>query len=360
GTDIETVEYSYTERSDMFWQKAEFKDSEGRIIKLVRREFNEKGLPVLEKTEELGTVVSTVETEYCPHSYYLLEKTVYNGEAEEANKTERYEIIYDKGVLEAQVFEKYSDDPDFVNADGNNIAYTYKLKYLPTGDSRPKGYHPVNFLVESSKEYFTASDKENYPEENKNIGDVFYISKTDFTEDGIPVYSLTEKADCEDHPTEQWFKAKKDDYGRLLALEGYSNKELTEHGSGNTKMIYNYDGDKLVSVEEYKFNEESSDYDLFHDAVAIEWKQLRDNDYKEVHNLLEASSAKEHYCYHRKLYSVREEKVVEYNENHKVIEHFQGSYEGDFTGRKADKKLIKKVSYKTEKIQKSEKEEVRS
>ncbi|MFP4370569.1 MAG: hypothetical protein ACLFR2_13410, partial [Candidatus Kapaibacterium sp.] len=79
GTDIETVEYSYTERSDMFWQKAEFKDSEGRIIKLVRREFNEKGLPVLEKTEELGTVVSTVETEYCPHSYYLLEKTVYNG-----------------------------------------------------------------------------------------------------------------------------------------------------------------------------------------------------------------------------------------------------------------------------------------
>ncbi len=349
GTEMEIIEYTYASPNDFFWTKAEYKAEDGSINKVVKREFDKDGMPVKELTEELETITETVETKYCPHSYFLLEKTVYDGEMAPENKSYHLKYNFEQGYLISEEYKKFSNDPEFKNADGDNVVMVSSYKYFPAVEYRHEGPQDAAFFVDVVKAYFTKDDQqrmeeaEQKPEKEFKIGDLYWVSKTDFNEEGIPTHMLAGEADCEHHATEEWYKIEKDDQGRVIGVIGYSDPAMETLTEKNMKHSYSYDANgKLASIEENRYNPETKEFDRFHDGQKFNFQEVDFVTGKQKFLFTENAKVAEHYCYGAKAYSYNENKIVSYDKTKKVVETYKGGYEGEFQGRQAEHKLVAK------------------
>lgn len=359
----ETIEFTYANENDFFWQKAVHKDGDGNVIKTRERELDEQGLPLKEKIHELETVTSVIEYKYCPETWKLVEKTIFEGDEENMKKVHFYKNIYDGVAIVAKEVEHYSTDPEFKNVDGNNVTKKYKLRYVPSAENRYGGDLATIPVVESAKYYETGKGKnqshgkgENKEKEEEiEVGAVYLEINTEFNDKGYPVHMTTTQPDCEDHASEEWYKLETDGFEDVVAIVGYANAEKTEQNQSNMKIIFEYDQDrKISSIEEFKYNTETKAFDKFHSAREFEFVNTDDE-----HacygccSKIDASVTKENYCWHRKLYSRSEREIITAEDSLKVIEYRKGSYEGDFQGRKADMELTKKKTKKYRKASKT-------
>ncbi len=361
ATEKEIIEYTYEKPSDFFWVKAEYKAEDGTVNKLVKREFNEKRLPVKEITEELETVTETVVTKYCPHSYFLLEKTVYNGEEAPENKDYTMTYTFEQGYLISEEYVKFNNDPEFKNAEGTNVEMTSKYRYFPAPEFRHEGPQDAAFFVDEVKAYFTKDDQKRIeesgqkPEKEFKIGDLYWVTRTDFNEEGIPTHMVAGEAECEHHATEEWYKIEKDDKGRVIGVIGYSDDKMENITPKNMKYSYSYDADgKLASIEENRYNPDTKEFDKFHDGQKFNFKEVDFVTGKQKFLFTSNAKISEHYCYGAKAYSYNEDKIVSYDKTQKVVEKYKGGYEGEFQGRQAEHKLVAKEITKFDDVKTAE------
>ncbi len=357
GTEKEIIEYTYEKPEDFFWIKAEYKAEDGTINKVVKRELGEDRLPIKEITEELETITETVVTKYCPHSYFLLEKTVYDGEQASENLSHTLVYHFEKGYLISEEYTKFSKDPEFKNVEGRNVEMVSKYRYFPAPEYRHEGPQDAAFFVDEIKAYFTKEDQEKIkesgekPEKEFKVGDLQWVAHTDFDEQGIPTHMVAGEAECEHHAKEEWYKIEKDDKGRVVSIIGYNDDKMETLTPKNMKFTYSYDANgKLNKIEEHRYNAETKEFDRFHDAQNFDFREVDFVSGKQKFLFTANAKVAEHYCAGARAYSYNQEKIVSYDKTQKVVEKYKGGYEGDFQGRKADVKLVGKETTKFEDV----------
>lgn len=370
GTETENIEYVYNSPKDFFWAKAVHKDGSGEIIKEVVRELDDKGMPVTEKIIELETVTETSDVKYCPHSYFLLEKTIYNGEKNENNMTMKVKNNYEEGWLLNQETEIYSTDPEYKNENGSKLLRYFKLRFFPSKESRPKGPNETIFFVEEMKTFCSCKEGEECDSdksgkhagegmkkghgEGKNkkdsdkkeckYGHLESFTTTEFSPEGYPVHMKTTAAGCENDPTEEWYKIEKDGIGNVISITGYNNKEMTETTGRNHKIFLEYNSEGLISKSaEYKYNKETEKFDRMHDVKTFKWV---DPGFMGHVKVLYPTKTEENYCYGSKTYSKTATTIEKFENGEKIITKSSFSQESDAPMDNAELKPKEKIIMK--------------
>ncbi len=345
--DTEFIYYEYANEGDYFWQKKVIKDTAGVVIKSIEREFDDIGLPIQEVvTDEIGTTIDKSVLKYDPETMQLLQKDDYEGEIAEEDRIRT--VIYhydDDGYLISEEVKIYSDDPEFKNVNGNNITDHYILRFLPLKENRPKGLHETIYMVEKRVMYVTPELKEQEGDEIADIGQVYLESKTVFDENGLPVKFESTYGDDHDASLE-FFKVEKDEQGRIASITGYLNEAMDSSAFANDKWIFDYDEEGLIkSYEEYKYNDSTDVFNLFHDAQSFVWHEM---DIPLKYEFLIASGTHEHYCWHRNRYVKNIEQVEKFDDGEIVIVQYSYANEQDIPTREVvpDKTKVVRKKYK--------------
>ncbi len=321
GAEKEIVEYSYEKESDDFWVKAEYKDAEGNVMKTVKRELDENRMPVKEMTEELGMVTETIVTKYDPETHLLVEKTIYDGEPAEENKTQMLRNNYEDGCIISQETFRYSSDEDFKNEEGTAVESYVKLNALPAKENRPKGDFMPAFFVSEMKQYCTAEEKDEGCKDKTEACSKGHIENhimTKVSDEGYPLFMTTNEPECEHHAASEYYKVEKDGLGNVVAIVGYKDSAFTESTPGNMKKVFVYNDKGMIhKYAEYFYNDETGKYDRMHRSANINWvKSDVDNPACEY----APSVYEESYCYGRKVYSVTQEKINKFSGGEKIVE----------------------------------------
>lgn len=341
------ISYEYASENDYFWQKKTVKDKTGSFVSSIERELDDHGLPVMEViTDELGTTIDKAILKYDPETKQLLTRDEYEGDINDENKTITINYNYDKeGYLVSKEVIRYCDDESFKNIDGNNVEDRYTLRYLPQKESRPEGLHETIAMVESSITYITPSLKERYSDEEGEIGDMYIESKITFDENGLPLMSESSYGD--DHTAKQeYFKVEQDEEGKIKTITGYMNKAMDSMAFANAKWVFTYTDDgTFKDYKEYKYNDSSKVFDMFHDAMSIEW---RNPGIPLKHDFILTAETTEHFCWHSLRFSKDVEKVEKFADGEIVIAHYSYSDNADLPVRdvKPEKTKLVKMKYR--------------
>lgn len=351
-TDIENksitnIIYEYEQEKDVFWKKAIHKDSAGNILKTIEREFNENRFPIKEKIIEMGTLTSYSELKYNEKIYELELKEDFEKDGEKFVKVASNKYNYDNdGYLISIEYKKFSKDNNFKNVNGENIVHEYKLRMFPLKQSRPKGNFIITYFVEDRKMYLTKEQKEKSPKEYEKykVGDVIETEYTKFNEEGIPLYYKTTTPECVDHPGEEWFKFEKDGLGNLITLTGYANEKFDSITAGNNEMRLEYDDNGMISsIQEFKYNPKTGQFDDFHDSKRFVWFDPKVNSVK---SYIDATKEKVHICTHSETHRISLEKIEKYDQNEKIIQYFRVVYPLKEVPENPEPKLYKTIKQK--------------
>lgn len=349
----EIINYIYEQDSDIFWKKAEFLDSAGKVYKTITREFDAKRFPIKEIYDD-GTGVNEVYVvEYSAKNYEPLRRVEYEGEPSENNKIRETKFRYDTaGYLISEESIKFCRDSEFINVEGNKIEEYQLIQPLLPTFSRPKG----NFLIAEDytllKMFLTKKMKEKTSSELP-VGNLFFAVEQKINEKNIPEYSKVtrhSKAGSPEPnlPEEEWYEIEYDGLGNLLTLTGYSKQSKDSSSNENVKSFYEYDDAGMVKlIKQYKYNPLTKEYDLIHNFREFKWI---DPKIKSPRNFIDYSLNEERTCYHRNIYSVFSKNIEKYDSTEKVVVYSECSYPLDKKPDKPEMKLKKKVTYKFKKI----------
>ena len=146
----ETIDYIYENPNDFFWKTAIYKDSEGKVIKTIEREFDSNRFPNKEFNKEDSIITESVVLKYDTITYEVTEKITYNGVIAPENKIREERYYFDKdGYIESQDITLFENDPNFKNIEGNNIKAAYTLVAFPAKTARPKGSIMPTYLLKN-------------------------------------------------------------------------------------------------------------------------------------------------------------------------------------------------------------------
>lgn len=346
-TDTEYIHYEYANEGDFFWQKKVVKDTAGAVIKTIEREFDEQGLPVREVvTDELGTQIDKAVLQYDPVTKQLVKRDEYEGEITDANKVRT--IIYhydDEGYLIKEEIKDYADADDFENVNGTKVEEHYVLRFLPQKQSRPKGLHETVYMIEKRIAYVTPELKEDMGGEVGDVGEIYLESKTMFDENGLPLTYESTHGDDHDASLE-FYDVEKDEAGRIVSITSYLNESLDSASFANNKWIFEYTDDGMFKgYEEYKYNDSTEVFDLFHDARSFDWRNM---DMPLKYNFTLGAECNEHFCWHRKRYSKNIETIEKFGDGEIVITHYSYGGPMDLPTRdvETDKTKVIRKKYK--------------
>ncbi len=348
----ETIDYIYEQPGDIFWKRELLKDSEGNIIRETIREFDGNRFPVSEVvTDELGTQSEKYKVKYSPDNLQLLERTEYEGDFVESDKVRHITYEYRNGYIFAENVTKYSK-PGFRNIDGNNIEYSYRLRFILPAKNRPMGAHEIAYYIEKRKMYYTPGIAEKNPIPDLKQGDVVLEEFTEFDEDGFPEYykkvSVSIKDEHAEHrPQEEWFKVEKSpDDGRIICITGYADKGFTKNSFETAKIYYGYDKNGWVNkIEEWRFNDTTKKFDLLHDLMTYKWFSPNISSKFDFSLYTENN---EHRCYHGLVHSFSFSEIEKYQKGNIIIKEKSASYKFGNTPKKPKLELTKKVNYQYE------------
>ncbi len=349
----ETIDYIYENPNDYFWKTAIYKDSEGKTLKTIEREFDSNRFPAKEFSKEDSVITESVVLKYDTVTYEVTEKITYYGSIAPENKIREERYYFDKdGYIESQDVTLFENDPNFKNIEGNNIKAVYTLVAFPAKTARPKGSIMPTYFVEKYKSYFTEEDKGFDAEAAKKlkIGDVYVVEETKFNEQGIPTYYMSTQPECEDHPGKEWFKSDLDGIGNIASITSYANEKMDSLITGCTKKVYEYnDQGFIVKIQEFKYNVATKEFDLPHDLMTFDWADPQINSFA---NFIDVSKRIEHTCTHSNRLNVLDKKVEKYADGEKVVTESRVSYPIDSIPQTIEPKLRKKTTYKYEKVSK--------
>ncbi len=362
------IECSYENEDDIFWTKQVHKDGDGNELKTIERELDSAGYPVKEFTKEMGEITESAETKYCHDCKHLVEKTVYLGEIKASNKSKYIKYEYDEGRLIGKHYEKFNRGEKFKNVDGNKVEMSYTVRYMPGKECRPAGKFGPGSFFENLTRYCTGHEssgnkmahgeghkggKHGHKKEKKKCspGQIEMALAVDFNDQGMPVMMKSKEPECGDSAEKEWYKVEKDGIGNIKSITSYANEALDSSSAENMKTIFSYNSKGYVAkVEELKYNEETGKYDRYHDLKKINWvKTGLNNKYAEYC----PEVYREHYCYHRGMYSVTKEKIT-FKDGKKVVEEYNFSLSSE-DGPKPDSVDLelskrKSIEYTTKKI----------
>lgn len=348
------IEYQYEKPDDIFWKKEIQKDEEGTVLRVTERVFNRMRFPMTEiVTDELGTQSERYMVRYSPDNLQLLEKTEYEGEFSESNKVSYVAYHYKNDYLAGEDFIKYSR-PGFKNIDGDNIEYSYKLRFILPEKNRPKGSHEVAYYIEKRKMYYTPQMAEDRPIPGLKAGDVVLEEYTEFDNDGFPKYykkvNIAIKDEHAEHrPVEEWFKVEKSpEDGRILCITGFEDKNFTKNSFETAKIYYSYDKNGWVSkIEEWRFNDTTKQFNLLHDVNSYMWFTPKvDSKY----DFTLYTENNEHRCYHGFVHSFTNSEISKYDKGEILLTESSASYKLGKAPKKPKFERNKKTSYKYEVI----------
>jgi hypothetical protein len=347
--DTEYITYEYAGENDYFWKKKVVKDTAGNVIKVVEREFDQSGMPVKEVvTDEIGTQIDKAVLKFDPKTMELIQKDQYEGEIADENRTRTVNYHYDDdGYLISEEVKVYTEDDDFKNINGINIKDHYTLRFMPDKKNRPKGYHETPFMIEKRVMYITPEIKEEEGDAIAEIGDIYLESKTVFDENGSPVSYESTHGDDHDAALE-YFKVEKDADGKILSIAGYLNEALDSASFANEKWVFDYTEDGLFkSYEEYKYDDTTSTFNLFHDGKSVEWHKFET---PLKYDFTLSSETQEHYCWHRNQYSKTVQKVEKFADGEILITEYSVSEPQDKPNRDVDVDKTKVIKMKYKKV----------
>lgn len=327
GVEKEIIEYTYTNPNDIFWQKAVYKDASGEIEREEIREFDKDGFPISQITKELGEVTESQDLKYCHHCYHAEEITNYDGAKEDGKMRSKVIMKYSDNYVMGKEIIKYSKDPEYKNVDGDNAVMRYTMEVMPATSSRPRGDFMPTFFIKEMKRY-------------NDSGKVEMLMTTNVDKDNYPNYFKTDEPECAHETTEEWYKVEKDGLGNVISITGHKNKELTEIAATNTQTSFNYDGNSFVTeVIDARYNEETKEFDQYHDKQKYEWKKSGINNPKLEYY---ANMTNEHYCFGGKHYTVQEKRVEKFADGEKVVVVYEFSMPSE-TGMQPDSVKLEKT-----------------
>jgi len=347
--DTQFITYEYAKENDYFWQKKVVKDTAGKVIKMIEREFDQSGMPIKEVvTDEIGTQIDKAVLKYDPKTMELVQKDQYEGEIADENRTRTVIYNYDDGgYLISEEVKVYADDEKFKNVNGDNVKDHYVLRFLPDKKNRPKGYHETPFMIEKRVMYVTPEIKEEEGDSIAAVGEIYLESKTIFDDNGLPVSYESTHGDDHDANLE-YFKVEKDKDGKILSIEGYLNKALDSATFANEKWVFDYTADGLFkSYEEYKFDDTTSTFSLFHDGKSVEWHK---SDTPLKYDFTLSSETQEHYCWQRKRYSKTVQKVEKFADGEILITEYSYGEPQDKPNRNVELEKTKVIKMKYKKV----------
>jgi hypothetical protein len=333
-----SVEYTYEKDGDWFWKKTIYKDSTGKVVKLIEREFDANRLPVKETLTENGTVTGYNILTYDPKYKEITRRETYKGSANNAQKVFLEKYNYDdEGSLLSLENVNYSTDPAFKNADGNNITSQFSARLFPGKVNRPRGNYIIDYYIENSKNYVTTTNAANYP--GKKVGDLATTLETKFDSTGTPVYSKTNKAEP-GRPAEVWYKADRDGIGNVTSLREYSNTDMDSLENGNLESSYEYDDIGMITkVEKYKYNAKTKKFDRSFDLKIFNWYDPKIDSW---HNYTQLAQRDEHYWEDRRQFTVDDFQVDKFDSGELIIRKSTAAYPMDNIPENPETKLVEK------------------
>ncbi len=351
-----TVEYVYERPDDIFWKKQIEKDEAGNVVRMTEREFDENRLPDSEViTDELGTQNERYIVKYSPETLKILEMTEYEGGFKETDRVRKVEYIYKDGCLIAEEVTKFGE-PDFKNIEFNNIAMTYRLRFVVPPNSRPKGNFEIGAFIENRKIWFTRQMVERGDNPSAKIGEVALEEYTLFDEDGFPYYykTLTNKLTGEhenENAQEQWIKTEKSPEGKIVTITSYEDKKFTKSSFGTPRYIYSYDKNGWVSkIDEYRFNDSTMKFDKLHDVMSYVWFRPK---LVGKYDFTMCTENNMHKCYHAMEQSYNYSEIKKFDKGELVIVESKAAYPlGGKAPAKPGLKPTKKTVTKYEVIRK--------
>lgn len=345
------IEYHYEKADDIFWKKEIQKDDVGSVLRETVREFDENRFPVTEiVNDELGTQTERYKVKYSPENLQLLEKIEYEGEFRESDKVRFIAYHYKNGYLIGEEVIKFGRN-GFKNIDGNNIEHTYKLRFILPENSRPKGAHEICFYIEKRKMYYTPEMAEKDSVPIAKIGDIILEEFTEFDKDGFPSYykkvtTAIKDEHAEHRPQEEYFKIEKSPEGKILTINGFSDKNYSKNSFETAKLFFSYDAKGWVNeIREIRYNDTTKQFNLLHDLNNYKWFSPKVNSKYDFSLYTENN---EHRCYHGLVHSFNYSEVSKYDKGNIVIKESSASYDLGKSPQVPKLRKNKKISYKYE------------
>ncbi len=351
--DKEIIEFVYEKPDDRFWIKAVYKDTTGKQLRICQRELDAvTRLPIKEYIiDELGEIDEYNVLAYDADSKLLTKKQVYNKEIAPKNLTSELTYKYQNGVLISSTITTYSLEPDYRNADGNNITQYIEFKYLPNAESRGRGNVETFYRIANRKMYCTKEFIERFELKNSTPGDIYLTEETKFDTKGYPEsYTSTDPTAGDEHRfSKEFYTVKVDDKGRITELTPYANEKRDSVAKDALmwKFIYNSDG-KIAKVDEIMLNEANHKYELQHGREQFTWFDIA----AKQPELADASVTSEHFCQHRKVYSKNQVNIEKFTKAEKITVTKVASMDGGFPTQELPGIVTRKSIMQFEEIKK--------
>ncbi len=339
-TSSAVIEYMYEQPGDYFWQKAVHKDEEGSVTQEEYHVFNDNRLPVEKIAIFAGDTTNRYETEYCPNHLHLLkEKEFKKVDGKEMPVMEKTYTYNENGAVVKEKVVRYCIKPDFKNTEGGTARDSYTLHFFPPAENRPAGEEFLTYFIENRKIWENKKDED--------YGKLKMEIVTEIDEEGSPVYFYTSEPDCSTHPSQEWYKVKKNDKGHIITILGFADSAMTKHDESSTKMVFGYNDDGMaVKYEEYKYDPEKKDFTKFHGAKYIDWKEsYPPNNF----SFTNADIKHQSFCIHREVFNSEETRISHPEEGKIVKEVYYSGYDGEYKGEAENKELVKRVVFEYEK-----------
>ena len=245
----------------------------------------------------------------------------------------------------------YSLEPDYKNADGNNITQYIEFKYLLNAESRGRGNVETFYRIANRKMYCTKEFIERFELKNSKPGDVYLTEETKFDTNGYPEsYTSTDPTAGDEHRfSKEFYTVKVDDKGRITELTPYANEKRDSVAKDALmwKFIYNSDG-KIAKVDEIMLNEANHKYELQHGREQFTWFDLA----AKQPELADASVTSEHFCQHRKVYSKNQVNIEKFTKAEKITVTKVASMDGEFPTEEMPGTVTRKSIMQFEEIKK--------
>lgn len=347
----ETTNFTYEKSSDYFWTKAETKDSTGKVIHSVIRTLAADRTPLTEVvTDEFGSSSEKYKVKYSAQTYDLLEKTEYKGDFNEQHKVKTTKFNYQDAYLMSEEVTTFAKDPNFKNIDGNNIADTYTIRFLPNKMARPKGFFETYSLIEKRRKYYTPEFAARAANDKFKIGDVYISTDTKFDADGMPISSKSINPTLgKDKDEQEWYQTEKDGLGNLMSITAYANEAMDKLTDNSTKITFEYNDKGIITkISDYFYNAKTKNFDKFHNEESFAWV---DPQVASIHNFNDANHIIESYCWNSLVYSKSEYIVQKYDKSEKIVIKKLGSKPGNESRPNIATNIDSKITTKFETVQ---------
>lgn len=338
------VEYSYPSDSSIFWTSAVFKNAAGQVVREVKRELDNAGLPRLEMMTQGGKLLQTIILKYNPKTMLPESKIAYNGDTSDANLSMKEITAFDTaGYMVSKEIINYAPEPDFKNEEGTREIAHYIYRFLPPPPARPKGPNAYFSWIESGKTFF-------HPVITKDVkgkfkpGQMLTSINAKFNESGLPTqYSANNNIINNKH--NEYFSTDLNGLRSLQAITGWNDEAKTKQSTGNTEFAIEYDGNGWVAeVVQSLYSEKEQMFEIEIRREKYDWFDVPVQNKLGLYN--EASVRKESTNPETKKTSVSESKIERFADGEKVVVEREGTTSGQDDAKKDDMKIKKRISSK--------------